>query len=376
MAPSSPPSPSDGAEMWLIPPSNDRIVPHATPVPTMTAAATAAAVTRTTRLAPLAARVFTSDGIWSGYLRGGREPGNARPACQTRWMSETLVISGAGGQVGRFLADEARRRGLQVRALSSSEWDITDPAAAERFIEKGDVVINCAAYTAVDAAEGDPETAHAVNVVGAQNVAHACARADAQLIHISTDYVFSGEFDSGPRPYEPDDETGPLSVYGRTKLAGELSVLAAMPDAKVVRTAWVYTGGAGGDFVATMARKAAQGEPVDVVNDQVGSPTYVADLVNALLHLTDFRVRESILHAANSGGATRFEQAKAVFEGMGADPALVRPVSSAADPRPAARPRYSVLAAGMSGDAGLPPLRPWRDALNEALRAHSLPSTP
>jgi hypothetical protein len=139
-------------------------------------------------------------------------------------------------------------------ALTSAEWDITDPAAAERFIQSGDVVINCAAYTKVDAAEDDQERAHAVNAVGPENVAQACARVGADLIHISTDYVFSG---AQHRPYEIDDETGPLGVYGRTKLAGELTVLAAMPDAHIVRTAWVYEGADGGDFVAVIRRLAA-----------------------------------------------------------------------------------------------------------------------
>ena len=187
------------------------------------------------------------------------------------------MITGAGGQVGRILAEAAGRRGLDVLALTSSQWDITDAGAAEEFVASGDVVVNCAAYTAVDAAESDPERAHAVNAVGAGNVARACANAGARMIHISTDYVFSGAFDGAPRPYDIDDATGPLSVYGKTKLAGEQAVHAALPDAHVVRTSWVYTG-AGSDFVGVMRRLAAGDEPVSVVVDQIGSPTYVADL--------------------------------------------------------------------------------------------------
>src|SRR3982074_1570714 len=173
-------------------------------------------------------------------------------------MPDRIVISGAGGMVGRFLAAQARRQGRDVLALTSAEWDITDPAAAERFIQSGDVVVNCAAYTRVDAAEEDQDRAHAVNALGPENVARACARAGADLIHISTDYVFSGSFEGTQRrPYEIDDETGPLSVYARAKLAGELLVLAAMPDAHIVRTAWVYEGADGSDFVAVMRRLAA-----------------------------------------------------------------------------------------------------------------------
>jgi dTDP-4-dehydrorhamnose reductase len=281
-------------------------------------------------------------------------------------MSGRIVISGAGGLVGRVLADQARRQGRDVLALTSSQWDITDAAAAERFVDAGDVVINCAAYTKVDAAEEDQERANAVNALGPQNIAHACARTGADLIHISTDYVFSG---AARRPYEIDDETGPLSTYGRTKLAGELAVLAAMPDAHIVRTAWIYEGGDGSDFAAVMRRLAAGDGSVDVVADQVGSPTYVGDLVSALLQIADGAIREPVLHAANAGEASRFEQAQAVFEAVGADPARVRPVGSDHHPRPAPRPAYSALSGRLSAVAGLTPLRPWRDALMAALCA-------
>jgi dTDP-4-dehydrorhamnose reductase len=288
--------------------------------------------------------------------------------------SARIVISGAGGLVGRELADQARKQGREVLALTSSDWDITDAPAAERFIEAGDVVVNCAAYTKVDAAETDEARAHAVNVTGPANVAHACARAGADFIHISTDYVFSG---SQRRPYEIDDETGPLSVYGRTKLAGEFAVLTAMPDAHIVRSAWIYEGGDGTDFAAAMRRLAAGDGVADVVADQIGSPTYVGDLVGALLEVAEGTIRQPVLHAANEGEASRFEQAQAVFEAVGADPARVRPVGSDRHPRPAPRPPYSALSGRRSAAAGLTPLRPWREALSAALAAHGpLPSTP
>ena len=253
-------------------------------------------------------------------------------------------------------------------ALTSAEWDITDPAGAERFIQAGDVVINCAAYTKVDAAEEHPERAQAVNATGPENIAQACARAGADLIHISTDYVFSG---SQQRPYEIDDETGPLSVYGRTKLAGEMIMLAAMPDAHIVRTAWIYEGADRDDFAAVMRRLAAGGEDVDVVADQVSSPTYVVDLVRALLQVADDgSIREPVLHAANEGAASRFDQARAVFEAVGADPERVRPIGTDRHPRPAPRPAYSALSGRRSAEAGLTPLRPWREALAAAMSAH------
>jgi dTDP-4-dehydrorhamnose reductase len=297
-----------------------------------------------------------------------------------------MVITGAGGQVGRFLAAEVARRGRTVSALTSADCDITEPGAVERVVEAGDLVINCAAYTDVDAAEGDEATAYAVNVTGPGNIAQACARAGAEMIHISTDYVFSGSFAGAtPRPYELDDDTGPLSVYGRTKLAGELAVVAALPagQATVVRTSWVYTGGStDGDFVAVMRQRAARGESVQVVADQIGSPTYVADLVSALLQVAGGEFmpgatsRAPILHAANDGTASRFDQARAVYAAVGADPGLVRPVSSGDHPRPAARPVYSALGSRQSTAAGLTPLRSWREALHAALSTGPLPSTP
>src|SRR5271156_3527923 len=147
-------------------------------------------------------------------------------------MSNRIVIAGAGGQAGSCLAAEAVRRGRDVLALTSSQWDITDPEAAEQIVQTGDAVINCAGHTNVDAAEGDEERAYAVNAAGPGHIARACARVGARLIHISTDYVFSGDFGgSAPHPYEPDDLTAPHGVYGRTKLSGEQAVLAAVPEA-------------------------------------------------------------------------------------------------------------------------------------------------
>ncbi|MCG7592718.1 dTDP-4-dehydrorhamnose reductase [Mycobacterium sp. PSTR-4-N] len=284
-------------------------------------------------------------------------------------MADRIVITGAGGMVGRFLAGQAASQGRDVRGFTSGEWDITGTDPGE--LRPGDVVVNCAAFTQVDQAEADPDRAHAVNATGAGNVAAACARAGASLIHISTDYVFGA---SGARhPYDIDDDTGPLSVYGRTKLAGEHAVLAALPTAYVVRTSWVYEGADGSDFVAGMRRSAAGTDTVDVVADQIGSPTYVGDLCAALLQIADGGVGGPILHAANAGEASRFDQAQAVFAELGADPARVRPVGTDRHPRPAPRPSYSALSAAGSARAGLTPLRGWREALATALRP--LPST-
>lgn len=290
-------------------------------------------------------------------------------------MSARIVITGAGGQLGTCLSALAAGQGRNSVAFTSSQWDITDPAAAERIIERGDVVINCAAYTNVDAAESDEARAYAVNATGPGHLARACARAGARLIHVSTDYVFCGVIGgdiAGAHPFEPSDPTDPRGVYACSKFAGEQAVLAALPEAPdgvVVRTAWVYTGGTGKDFVAVMQRLAAGEGPVDVVDDQVGSPTYVGDLAVALLQIADDRVPGPVLHAANEGAVSRFEQARAVFEECGGDPTRVRPVSTGQFPRPAPRPTYSALGSRESAAAGLTPLRPWRAALVAALAA-------
>ncbi|SPM38374.1 dTDP-4-dehydrorhamnose reductase [Mycobacterium numidiamassiliense] len=294
-------------------------------------------------------------------------------------MSGRIVITGAGGQLGSCLAAQATDQGRDVLALTSSQWNITDPAAAESIVKSGDVVINCAAYTNVDGAESDEEAAYAVNAAGPEHIARSCARAGAQLLHVSTDYVFDAQPGAAPHPFEPSDPTTPVGVYGHSKRAGEEAVLAALPDAGqgiVVRTAWVYTGGTGKDFVAVMQRLAAGENPVDVVDDQTGSPTYVADLAAALLQIADDRVPGPILHAANEGAVSRFEQARAVFEECGADPARVRPVSSAHNPRPAPRPSYSALSSRESAAAGMTPLRPWRAALVAALAASGRVASP
>ena len=187
---------------------------------------------------------------------------------------------------------------------------------------------------------------------------------DGLVLPTAIPYVFGGE---QHRRYEVGDATNPLGVYGKSKLAGELAVLAAMPDAKVVRTSWVYTGGGGNDFVAVMRRLAATDREIDVVDDQTGSPTYAKDLVNALFEAGEERIREPILHAVNDGAVSRWELARATFAELGEDPERVRPVGTDAFPRPARRPVYSAMSMELSVRAGLTPLRPWRDALAAAL---------
>ncbi|MFF0816548.1 dTDP-4-dehydrorhamnose reductase [Rhodococcus sp. NPDC003318] len=273
-----------------------------------------------------------------------------------------ILVTGAGGQLGTQLMRRAPD-GVNIVGVSSSELDITDAAAVRDAVEPGTVVLNCAAYTAVDAAETDEAAAVAVNATGPRNLAEATARVGARLVHVSTDYVFPGD---ATEPYDVDAPTGPRTVYGRTKLAGEQAVLAADPSASIVRTAWVYTG-TGSDFVATMRRLERERDTVDVVDDQIGSPTYAADLADGLLELATGNRAGGVLHATNSGQASWFELARAVFAGVGADPERVRPCTSAQFRRPAPRPAYSVLSPAAWHSAGLTPLRYWGDALAAAL---------
>ncbi|MGW0044102.1 dTDP-4-dehydrorhamnose reductase [Rhodococcus sp. NPDC003348] len=278
-----------------------------------------------------------------------------------------IVVTGAGGQVGTQLLrrrDSARAAGIEIAGLTSTDLDITDEAAVRDVVRPGAVVLNCAAYTAVDAAETELEAATATNVTGPRILAEATARAGARLVHVSTDYVFAGD---AVAPYDVDAPTGPRTVYGRTKLAGERAVRSADPSAVVVRTAWVYTG-TGSDFVATMLRIQRERDTVDVVDDQIGSPTFAGDLADGLLELAARPgMAGTVLHATNAGRASWFDLARAVFAGVGADPERVRPCSSDRFPRPAPRPAYSVLSPSSWAAAGLTPLRPWEEALAAAL---------
>lgn len=290
-------------------------------------------------------------------------------ACQTEPVSaavpagtetaDRILVTGAGGQVGA----ELLRLIPAVRAFTRSQLDITDPTAVESVVRPGDTVLNCAAFTAVDRAESEPAAAFAANETGPAVLAAACARAGARLVHLSTDYVFPG---TATAPYEPADPTGPATVYGRSKLAGERAVRELCPQSHIVRTAWVYAG-TGGDFVATMRRLERERDTVSVVNDQIGSPTFAADLAAGLLELAANPAAPAVLHATNAGQASWFDLARAVFAGIGADPERVRPCTSAEFPRPAPRPAYSVLSAAAWRAAGLTPLRPWESALTEAL---------
>lgn len=245
--------------------------------------------------------------------------------------------------------------------------DITDPdsVAAALATVQPHVVVNAAAYTAVDAAEENEALALAVNGQGPAVLAHAVAASpDTRMVHISTDYVFDGTADT---PYAEDAPTNPASAYGRTKAVGEEAVLMALPErGYVVRTAWLY-GANGANFVKTMLRLAESHDTLSVVDDQRGQPTWSRDLARQIVSLVDADAPAGVYHGTSSGETTWFDFTRAIFAGAGLDPERVQPTTTDNFPRPAPRPAYSVLGHDKWADIGLEPIRSWQEALDEAL---------
>ena len=291
-----------------------------------------------------------------------------------------ILVTGGRGQLGR---EFARQAGDRAVAPGREELDIADPWSIAAVLDgyAPDVVVNAAAYTDVDGAESDEDGAAEINIDGARNLAQGCADRGIRMIHVSTDYVFPGGVPGGGDPatapgLEPHDPTGPVTVYGRTKLAGERAVFEELPEATVLRTAWLYTGARrvaleipGGDFVATMIRLQAQRETLTVVDDQWGSPTDVTTLTSQILEMLAAEKAKridtsgAVHHVTDAGRATWFELARAVFRELGADPERVRPCSSEEFPRPAPRPAFSVLADSGWRELGLTPVENWQTSL-------------
>ena len=280
-------------------------------------------------------------------------------------LAVRVLVTGSLGQLGREFVSLIGARGDEVLGLDRPDIDITDPASVTVAMAgfKPDVVINCAAWTAVDEAETHEAAALLVNGEGPRVLAVACAERGAWLVHISTDYVFAGD---ATTPYPTDAMPAPRSAYGRTKLAGEVAVQSELPDHHyLVRTAWLY-GLEGGNFVKTMLRLERERDTVSVVVDQYGQPTYARDLALQILMLLDARPPAGTFHATNGGATNWFEFTRAIFEQVGADPARVLPTDSSTFVRPAPRPAYSVLAHDCWAQAGLPGMRDWREALSAA----------
>ncbi len=279
------------------------------------------------------------------------------------------LIAGAAGQLGRELVRTAPP-GMRLVALDRAGLDIADAASVRAALrrERPDVIINAAAYNAVDQAESEPALAFAINRDGPARLAAASAERGARFIHVSTDFVFAGR---ARRPYRPASPCHPLGVYGASKRAGEIAVLEACPGALVARTAWVFSPFARNFLKAILQRLAAAGE-ASVVVDQVGSPTAAGDLAEALWRLATTPAR-GLHHLVNSGQASRFDFAQAIAEeairrGLAPPGSRILPVAAASlPPTPARRPAYSVLDASRTTKRLGAPLRPWREALVDTL---------
>lgn len=277
-----------------------------------------------------------------------------------------MLVLGAGGMLGAALAAALKLREAECRALNRSDLDITDSKETVSVVRGfaragGRVVVNAAAYTDVEGAEGAEPEAFSVNAEAAGVLAAAARASGLHLAHVSTDFVFDG---TKPEPYVEEDRPNPLSAYGRSKLAGERAVLETAPDALVVRTSWVY-GPGGKNFPRRILQSALDRRELRVVVDEVGSPTYAPDLAQGILHLLALDAR-GVFHLANQGSCSRIEMAREVVEAAGLT-ASVAPVSADTFPSKARRPANSVLSCEKARRLGVE-LPPWRDSLREYVR--------
>ncbi|MEX1153057.1 dTDP-4-dehydrorhamnose reductase [Parvibaculum sp.] len=291
--------------------------------------------------------------------------------------SKRVLVTGAGGQVGTELTVEAARMGFSVAALPHTDLDIADENAIAEAVTalKPDVVINAAAYTAVDKAESEPERAHAINARAPGFLGVACDRAGIPLLHISTDYVFDG---NTGRPWREDDPVAPLGVYGASKAEGEDALRRATANHVILRTAWVFSPH-GHNFVRTMLRLSSERDELSVVDDQLGCPTSATDVARVLLKLTSTILDDKTaggeqprgtFHFCNAGTTSWYGFARAIMAGAemrGAPSAAVQPIPTSAYPTPAHRPANSALdCAKLKSVFGIEP-RPWEEALDGVL---------
>lgn len=279
-----------------------------------------------------------------------------------------LLVIGADGQLGRSLVEVLSTSHLDFITATRIELDITNSQQVHDFLHGHDLatVINCAAWTAVDDAEDNIAEALRINYEGPKNLATACLSNKSRLIHISTDYVFTGD---AKEPYEVDTPTNPLNAYGRTKQMGDSAVLTLGSGMfPVIRTAWLYSK-YGRNFAKTMVGRALKGQAVAVVNDQFGQPTLAQDLAHLIVEVASHPSPPPIIHGTNSGEASWFEFASFIFESLQIDTDLVTPVPSESFPTRAARPRYSVLSHKAFGANGLTEMRHWKHALSSEIQS-------
>ena len=286
-------------------------------------------------------------------------------ATQESLISMTWLITGGTGQLGIALSKELKSRGISFKAWGSTDLDIADKQKVQSVIHKlsPKIIINCAAWTDVDGAEDEEELAASINSLGAENIALAARNCGAKLVHISTDYVFSGKSNV---PWSVKSKVSPSSAYGRTKAAGEIRVLATYPEnSYILRTAWLYSPWRN-NFAKTMLKIALYGGgEVQVVNDQVGQPTSAVDVARQIIKLVEDDLPFGVYHGTNSGIATWFEFAQYLFELAGADVSRVVPVDSSKNRRKAVRPEFSVLDHQEWAQTSVQEMQNWKSALDE-----------
>ena len=270
---------------------------------------------------------------------------------EARWH-----VAGGYGMLATDIIAALRVRGVEPVVTDRDDLDITSPAQVARGFADADIVVNCAAYTAVDAAEEDEATAFSVNATGPGVIARACSEMGLRMIHLSTDYVFSGR---ATRPYAEDAPLNPQGAYGRTKAAGEAQVRASGADALIVRTAWLY-GRGGPCFPKTIARLGRERGALEVVTDQVGQPTWTRDLADLILRLVEAEAPAGIYHGTSTGQTSWFGFAKEVVASAGLGD-IVSPSSAADQRRPAPRPAYSVLGHDALVAVGVEPIGDWQE---------------
>jgi dTDP-4-dehydrorhamnose reductase len=280
-----------------------------------------------------------------------------------------VLVTGANGQLGFDVCRELARLGIEREGVDIGHFDLTDAQQTQAYIarRRPDAVVHCAAYTAVDRAESERERCHAVNVDGTVHVADACRETGAKMVYISTDYVFDGR---GDEPFEADSPKHPINHYGLTKSLGEEEVVKRLAKHFVVRTSWVF-GENGGNFVRTMLRLGAEMESLNVVMDQIGSPTYTFDLAKLLCRMLQTE-QYGIYHATNEGICSWFEFASAIMEEARLR-CRVLPIPSGEYPTAAKRPMNSRLSKASLDAAGFDRLPHWRDALKRYIASVQAP---
>ncbi|ACX88764.1 dTDP-4-dehydrorhamnose reductase [Pectobacterium parmentieri] len=279
-----------------------------------------------------------------------------------------ILLTGAKGQLGRCFQDRLPI-GWEILATDAAELDITDLACVEQVVQdfQPNAIVNAAAYTAVDKAESEPELAERINVIGPMNLAIAANKQGTRLIHVSTDYVFDG---NATEPYNEDSATNPLSVYGKTKLAGEQAVAQTVPNSIIVRTAWVFSE-YGNNFVKTMLRLAKERDTLSIVNDQRGCPTYAGDLAQAIISLLEKNTEGGIYHYCGDREVSWYEFAESIFA-IAADKSLLidipslKAISTTDYPTPAYRPAFSTLSCDKVKKLGIS-LSGWEKALQKTI---------